>query len=100
MCTDAGKQQMLRTGGGYARIYAPDGSPLGTPLAEDEEGLVVADIDLGMISLAKAAGDPSGHYSRPDCTQLLFNKTRREPVVVQQATSPEPEASMPEPVSA
>ena len=85
MCTDAGKQQMLRVGGGYARIYAPDGSPLGTPLAEDEEGLVIADIDLGMIALAKAAADPSGHYSRPDVTQLLLNKTRREPVVLQRA---------------
>jgi aliphatic nitrilase len=98
MCTDAGKQQMLGVGGGYARIYAPDGSPLGTPLAEDEEGLVIADIDLGMISLAKAAADPSGHYSRPDVTQLLFNKTRREPVVVQH--TPEPESSVPEPVAA
>ncbi|MDM0003374.1 carbon-nitrogen hydrolase family protein [Variovorax sp. J22G73] len=95
MCTDAGKQQMLGTGGGYARIYAPDGSPLGTPLADDAEGLVVADIDLGMISLAKAAADPSGHYARPDVTQLLLNKTRREPVVVQ--LTPEPEASVPQP---
>jgi aliphatic nitrilase len=89
---------MLRTGGGYARIYAPDGSPLGTPLAEDQEGLVIADIDLDMISLAKAAADPSGHYSRPDVTQLLLNKTRREPVVVQRA--PEPESSVPEAIAA
>ena len=88
LCTDAGKQQMLRTGGGYARIYAPDGSPLGKALAEDEEGLVIADIDLGMISLAKAAADPSGHYSRPDVTRLLFDKTRREPVVLQHASEP------------
>ena len=90
MCTDAGKQQMLGVGGGYARIYAPDGSPLGTTLAEDAEGLVVADIDLGMIALAKAAADPSGHYSRPDVTRLLLDKTRRMPVVVQGAVEPEP----------
>jgi nitrilase len=83
LCTDPGKQQMLLAGGGFARIYGPDGSPLGTNLPEDQEGLVVADIDLGMISLAKAAGDPAGHYSRPDVTRLLFNKTRREPVVIQ-----------------
>lgn len=98
MCTDAGKQQMLGTGGGYARIYGPDGSPLGNTLAQDEEGLVVADIDLGMISLAKAAADPSGHYSRPDVTQLLLNKTRREAVVVQ--LTPEPEGSVAETVAA
>lgn len=83
LCTDPGKKQLLLPGGGFARIYGPDGSALGTPLPEDEEGFVVADIDLGMISLSKAAADPSGHYSRPDVTRLLLNKTRREPVVVQ-----------------
>jgi aliphatic nitrilase len=98
LCTDAGKQQMLLVGGGFARIYGPDGSPLGKNLAEDEEGLVVADIDLGMISLAKAAGDPAGHYSRPDVTQLLFNRKRREPVVLQGPA--EPEQAVAEPVSA
>lgn len=89
LCTDAGKQQMLLAGGGFARIYGPDGSPLGKNLPEDQEGLVVADIDLGMISLAKAAGDPAGHYSRPDVTQLLLNKKRREPMVVQGQAEPE-----------
>ncbi|SCK60561.1 aliphatic nitrilase [Variovorax sp. HW608] len=92
LCTDPGKQQLLLVGGGFARIYGPDGSPLGTNLPEDQEGLVVADIDLGMISLAKAAGDPAGHYSRPDVTRLLFNKTRREPVVVQRSVELEPAA--------
>ena len=105
LCTDAGKQQMLRVGGGFARIYGPDGAPLGTPLAEDQEGLVVADIDLGMISLAKAAGDPSGHYARPDVTRLLLNKTRREPVVFQRQTDAEAGAfeavvAKPEPAAA
>ncbi len=101
LCTDEAKRQMLRVGGGYARIYGPDGSPLGTPLAEDQEGLVLADIDLGLIALAKAAADPSGHYARPDVTRLLLNKTRREPVVVQQvAGAPAPEAAVPVEVAA
>jgi len=85
LCTDPVKRQLLLPGGGFARIYGPDGAPLGTSLAEDEEGFVVADIDLGMISLSKSAADPSGHYSRPDVTRLLFNKgkARVEPVVFQ-----------------
>ncbi|NML42309.1 carbon-nitrogen hydrolase family protein [Ramlibacter sp. G-1-2-2] len=83
LCTDETKRQLLREGGGFARIYAPDGSPLGTPLPETEEGLVIADLDLGLISLAKAAADPAGHYSRPDVTRLLLNKTPGDRVVAQ-----------------
>ena len=67
------KGQLLLEGGGFARIYGPDGSPLAETLPEKEEGLLYADIDLGMIALAKAAADPAGHYSRPDVTRLLFN---------------------------
>lgn len=67
------KESLLLEGGGFAVIYGPDGSPLAEPLPETEEGLLYADIDLGMIALAKAAADPAGHYSRPDVTRLLFN---------------------------
>jgi nitrilase len=81
LCTDDLQRQLLLQGGGFARIYAPDGSSLGTPLQEHEEGLVIADIDLGLIALAKAAADPAGHYARPDVTRLLFNKTRADRVV-------------------
>lgn len=81
LCTDEMKKQLLKVGGGFARIYAPDGSPLGEPLPEDQEGIVYADIDLGMISLAKAAADPAGHYARPDVTRLLLDKTPGDRVV-------------------
>ena len=67
------KAQLLPEGGGFARIYGPDGSPLAEPIPETQEGILYADIDLGMIALAKAAADPAGHYSRPDVTRLLFN---------------------------
>lgn len=67
------KQSLLLEGGGFAMIYGPDGSPLCEPLPENEEGILYAEVDLGTISLAKAAFDPVGHYSRPDVTRLLFN---------------------------
>ena len=82
MRDDPGKKQMLLAGGGFARIYAPDGQPMHATLPEDQEGMVFADIDLGMISLAKAAADPAGHYARPDVTRLLLNKTRGDRVVL------------------
>ena len=81
LCTDDAKKAMLLPGGGFARIYGPDGQMLHEPLAEDVEGLVYADLDLGMISLAKAAADPAGHYARPDVTRLLLNKTPGDRVV-------------------
>ncbi len=83
LCTDDLQRQLLLEGGGFARIYGPDGASLGTPLGEKEEGLVLADIDLGMISLAKTAADPAGHYARPDVTRLLLNQTPGDRVVSQ-----------------
>ncbi|MFC5951873.1 carbon-nitrogen hydrolase family protein [Pseudonocardia lutea] len=81
MCTDDTKRALLKPGGGYAGIYAPDGRLISEPLPPDAEGLVYADLDLGLIPLAKAAADPSGHYSRPDVTRLLLNKTPGDRVV-------------------
>ncbi|WP_423459688.1 carbon-nitrogen hydrolase family protein [Ottowia sp. VDI28] len=81
LCTDDQQRQFLLQGGGFARIYAPDGSEMGECLEETEEGLVVADIDLAAIPLAKAAADPAGHYARPDVTRLLLNKAPGDRVV-------------------
>ena len=81
LCTDDLQRQLLHQGGGHARIYGPDGAELGKSLAPEEEGLVLADIDLGAISLAKHAADPVGHYARPDVTRLLLNKTPGDRVV-------------------
>ncbi|RTL66533.1 MAG: carbon-nitrogen hydrolase family protein [Pseudonocardiaceae bacterium] len=81
LCTDDTKRQLLLPGGGFARIFAPDGQQMHQELPEDGEGIVYADLDLGMISLAKAAADPAGHYSRPDVTRLLLNRTPGDRVV-------------------
>lgn len=84
---DEMRMQLCPVGGGFTRVYAPDGQSIGNELAETEEGLVIADIDLGMIAMAKAAADPAGHYSRPDVTRLLLNNKPQRPVMAFDQTS-------------
>lgn len=67
-----------KPGGGAAQIYAPDGRPLCEPLGEDEEGILYADLDPTMITLAKSAADPVGHYSRGDALSLVINRQKRQ----------------------
>lgn len=74
LCDRPDKHGLLHAGGGFAAIYGPDGSSMAEKLAPDAEGLLMAEIDLGAIGVAKNAADPAGHYSRPDVTRLLLNK--------------------------
>ncbi len=80
-CDTPEKEQLLGRGGGFARIYGPEGSMLAEPLPEDEEGILYATCEPALHSIAKSAADPVGHYSRPDVTRLLLNR-RVSPTVV------------------
>jgi aliphatic nitrilase len=88
--------EYLRTGGGHARIFGPDGRSLGEPLGPHQEGLVLAEVDLAALALAKAVADPVGHYARPDVLRLLIN---REPLVRVQEMPRAFEAAADRPVS-
>jgi aliphatic nitrilase len=66
-----------KPGGGFTVIYGPDGRALCEPLAENEEGLLFADLDPAKITLAKAVADPTGHYARADAVQLVVNRSKR-----------------------
>lgn len=80
LCDTPDKHEMLKPGGGFSMIFGPDGQPLAEHLPEDVEGILYAEIDLAMISIAKSAADPVGHYSRPDVTRLLLNPNPAPPV--------------------
>ncbi len=91
------KAQLLRIGGGFARIYGPEGTELAEPLAEDEDGILYADLDFSLIAIAKSAADPVGHYSRPDVLRLLFNPNPNTVVVSAEQAGSRPPVDVPEP---
>jgi aliphatic nitrilase len=99
MCETDLQKVLLKTGGGYSRIFGPDGKQLHESLPTDQEGIVYADIDLGTISLSKAIADPAGHYSRADATQLVLNKTPRRAVIETAPAGPTQRTTAAEPAT-
>ncbi|MCR6484973.1 carbon-nitrogen hydrolase family protein [Amycolatopsis sp. OK19-0408] len=91
-CADDTQRQLLGLGGGFARIYGPEGTPLAEPLPETEEGILYADLDPALIAIAKSAADPVGHYARPDVFRLLISRNPAPPAVY---TALEPEEPVP-----
>jgi predicted amidohydrolase len=58
---------------GGSAIIGPDGMYVEPPLL-DAEGLVVADLDLGRVRREGMSLDVAGHYSRPDCLELVVHR--------------------------
>lgn len=73
-CDTEVKRQLRRPGGGLARLFGHEGSPLAEPLAKTKEGILYADLNPDLIAIAKSAADPVGHYSRPNVLRLLVNR--------------------------
>jgi aliphatic nitrilase len=89
-CQTDEHRALIGYGGGFARIYGPGGEELATPLAADDEGVLYGDINLSMITIAKGAADPVGHYSRPDVFQLQFNQHANKVVNLVETEQPAP----------
>ncbi|MFT6518338.1 MAG: nitrilase [Candidatus Azotimanducaceae bacterium] len=70
-----GPKGMIANGGSC--LAAPDGTWIIPPVI-DKEVVLVATIDHQQVRAERQNFDPSGHYSRPDVTQLTVNRQRQE----------------------
>ncbi|MBT4186086.1 MAG: carbon-nitrogen hydrolase family protein, partial [Gemmatimonadales bacterium] len=64
---------------GGSAIYDPLGECLAGPLW-DEEGILLAELDMTAIGRAKFDFDVTGHYARPDVFYLDVDETEHPPV--------------------
>ena len=78
----------LAYGHGFTRIISPTGQVI-AKMEHDAEGVLVADIDLGLIPVAKYFMDPAGHYSTPGNMQLFVDASRQKPVFILGEEEPE-----------
>ena len=74
---DASMQKALR-GGCCSAIVSPEGAHLAEPLREGE-GLVIADLDMALITKRKRMMDSVGHYARPELLSLVINDAPAQP---------------------
>lgn len=81
----SGYSKALR-GGCFTAIVSPEGVLLAPPLT-DGEGIVVADLEMSLITKRKRMMDSVGHYSRPEILALYANRAS-QPHVREMASPP------------
>lgn len=70
---------------GHSAIVGPDGDIVAGPLL-DEEGILVANANLGRVMLQRMIADHAGHYSRPDVFEFRVNTQAKRPARLEPAT--------------
>lgn len=67
---------------GWSAILAPSGEMLAGPAVECEE-ILVAELDVDQVAMARARFDVAGHYACPDVLRLTVNTRANGPVEIE-----------------
>ncbi|WP_428032035.1 Nit6803 family nitrilase [Ancylobacter sp.] len=73
------KLRKALTGGCMSAIISPEGSHVVPPLTSGE-GILIADLDMGLITKRKRMMDSVGHYARPELLSLNHDDRPAVPV--------------------
>ena len=84
------KLRKALTGGCMTAIVSPEGKHLAPPLTQGE-GILIADLDMGLIVKRKRMMDSVGHYARPELLSLVLDNRPAAPMRAATSFQPEPQ---------
>jgi aliphatic nitrilase len=76
-------------GGCMTAIVSPEGAHVVPPLTQGE-GILIADLDMGLIVKRKRMMDSVGHYARPELLKLVLDNRPARPMETEAVSQPNP----------